>query len=75
MRRSLMVRLVGAFAVSLLLLVAIECSTAMAAEWSVPEPVDPAIYAPTVSCASESFCAAVGWTSGYGSVAVYNDRS
>ena len=56
-------------------LVAIGCSTAVAADWSAPDPIDPPIYAPSVSCASESFCGAVGWTSGYGSVAVYNDGS
>ncbi len=67
------VRLAGGITVSLALM---GSSTALAAPtWSAPEPVDPAIYAPSVSCASESFCAAVGWTSGYGSVAIYNDGS
>jgi len=50
--------------------------TAFAAPtWSAGAPVDPAIYAPSVSCASESFCAAVGWASGSGAVAIYSDGS
>jgi hypothetical protein len=70
-RASRWLRLAGAVMVSLAL---IDSSAALAAPtWSAPEPVDPAIYAPSVSCASESFCAAVGWASGSGSVAVYSD--
>jgi hypothetical protein len=41
--------------------------------WSAPDPIDPAIDATSVSCSSVSFCAAVGFTSAFGSAAVYTD--
>jgi hypothetical protein len=41
--------------------------------WSAPVPVDPAIVATSVSCPSASFCVAVGFTSDFGSVAIYSD--
>lgn len=71
MRCSLMVRLVVAVAV---VMVAMGCSTALGAGvWSAGAPIDPSIGAQSVSCASVSFCVAVGFTSGSGSAAVYND--
>jgi hypothetical protein len=58
------------------LLVLLGTSSASAAGvWSSPENIDPAITANSVSCASSSFCAAVGMADAFGSAAVYRDGS
>ena len=65
------VRLAGVTAASLVLM---GSSTALAAGvWSPADSVDPAINAQSESCSSASFCVAVGFTSGFGSAAVYSD--
>ena len=49
-------------------------STALAAgQWSLPDPLDPTIGARAVSCASASFCVAVGSAWSFGSAAAYEN--
>jgi hypothetical protein len=66
------IRLAGAIVGALVLVCS---STAFAAPWSAPDPIDPSIGASSVSCSSASFCVAVGSASAFGSAVVYRDGS
>jgi hypothetical protein len=68
--RSRWLHLGGAIAVSLAL--AAPPSALGAGEWSAPAAIDPALSAGSVSCASTSFCVAVGSSGAFGAAAVYN---